>query len=232
MSAPEISEAPCNRCLRRTRHAVLFRKVVEEPEIDDEGGLAYMETTTYELLECRGCESFKLRSTYQFNHEHPEESYFPPAVTRPTPRWMATWQFQMSHRALHSLFQEVYAALHAGSNRLAMMGARTLIDMVMLDKVGDHGTFAKNLDKMLAAGLISGANRNFLEAAIDAGSAAAHRGHRAEDGDLGNVMDIVENLTQAVYSLGAAADTLRTNTPPRPPPPSRPPPPPPPSPKP
>ena len=38
---------------------------------------------------------------------------------------------------------EVYAALHAGSYCLAMMGARALIDVALVSKVGDQGTFAK-----------------------------------------------------------------------------------------
>ena len=115
-----ITRAPCNRCLQETRHSVLFQKKREDPELDGEGGLAYMETTKVELLECRGCENITMRSTYQFNKEEPDVSYFPPAVTRPTPRWLSHWEFRSQREALYSMFQEVYAALHAGSHCLAM----------------------------------------------------------------------------------------------------------------
>lgn len=49
---------------------------------------------------------------------------------------------------------EVYIALHSDSRRLAILGARTLLDMVALDKVGDCGTFEEKLNALSDKGLI------------------------------------------------------------------------------
>jgi hypothetical protein len=193
----------------------------KEQHYDEHDGehLSYWEKTTYEMLECRGCENITLRSTYIWSAEPGETiTYFPPAVTRPRPQWLSQFAFfRFKPENLYSLFGEVYGALHAGSTGIAMMGARALIDMVILDKVGDHRTFKEGLDGMVAGGFISGTNRDYLLAAVDAGNAAAHRGYRPEDQDVSRVMDIVENLVETVYVLKSQAGSLLKNTPPRPP---------------
>ena len=66
------------------------------------------------------------------------------------------------------------------------------------------------------AGVIGSKNRDVLAVALDAGSAAAHRGYQATADDVNAVMDIVENLLQAVYHLESLADRLKNTTPPRP----------------
>jgi hypothetical protein len=98
-----------------------------------------------------------------------------------------------------------------------MMGARALLDMVIVEKVGDVGTFADKLKKLESEKYISGKNREVLAAALDIGSAAAHRGHAAKNSQIDAVMDIVENLLQAVYVLPDMAAELKRSTPPRPP---------------
>ena len=110
---------------------------------------------------------------------------------------------------------EVYRSLDANNRRLPMMGARTLVDMLMVDKVGDVGTFDVKLKKLEGLGVISRNNREVLSAALDVGHAAAHRGHAPNANDVNAVMDIVENLLHAVYVLPDMAKGLQKTTPPR-----------------
>ena len=145
--------------------------------------------------------------------EDPQETninYYPPAVSRRIPQWAR--DLPINER---TLLDEVYGALHAGSRRLAMMGARALIDVALVSKVGDQGTFAKTLAEGESQGYISKQNRDVPGAAFDAGSAAAHRGHNASAKEVSQVIDIVENLLQSVYVLESLADDLRKKTPPR-----------------
>jgi hypothetical protein len=113
------------------------------------------------------------------------------------------------------MLEEVYSALHSDSRCLAMMGARTVLDLVFVDKVGDVRTFGEKLKALEELGVIGAQNREFLSAAVDAGSAAAHRGFKPNEKDLGLVLDIVENLLQAVYVLEDAASELRKRIPTR-----------------
>jgi hypothetical protein len=89
------------------------------------------------------------------------------------------------------------------------------MDLVIVDKVGDVGTFAQKLEELEKQGFVGTQNRLFLDAALDAGSAAAHRGYTPESEDINHVMDIIENLLQAVYALERAAQRLKRSTPPR-----------------
>jgi hypothetical protein len=89
------------------------------------------------------------------------------------------------------------------------------IDMIMTDKVGDVGSFGKKLEALEKNGVIGSKNREVLEAALDAGSAAAHRGYQPTTDDMGAVMDIVENLLQAAYHLNSLAERLKKATPAR-----------------
>lgn len=111
--------------------------------------------------------------------------------------------------------QEIYRSLDADNKRLPMMGARTLVDMLMVDKVGDVGTFDEKLKKLESLGFISLKNRDLLNAALDVGHAAAHRGHAPQSHEVNAVMDIVENLLHAVYILPDMAESLTKTTPQR-----------------
>jgi hypothetical protein len=95
------------------------------------------------------------------------------------------------------------------------MGIRAVVDVVILENVGDVGSFAKKLATLEERGFIGRQQRQFLEAVLDAGNAAAHRGHAANAEELESAMDIVENLLQAVYVLETAAEHVRRRTPPR-----------------
>lgn len=87
----------------------------------------------------------------------------------------------------------------------------------MVEKVGDEGGFSQKLKSLEEAGYVSSKNRAVLEAALEAGSAASHRGYAAKADEVNAVMDIVENMLQAVYVLDEAAQKLKKATPPRPP---------------
>jgi hypothetical protein len=82
------------------------------------------------------------------------------------------------------------------------------------DKVTDVGRFDQKLDA-LEKEFITKKQREFLEAALDVGHAASHRGHCPTAKQLDQVMDIVESILQQIYVLPNAATELKKSTPPR-----------------
>jgi hypothetical protein len=210
MTEKEIVKAHCNACGHETKHLVVARRVVEDSErIDDYGSVSW--TETYEMLECCGCEGVTLRHKSWFSEDPGEETkYYPPRISRQLPKWRLKLP-----RRIQDLTNEIYAALYNDSQRLVLMGARALVDLVIIDKVGDVGNFKEKLEALEAQGFIAPKSRHILAAAFDLGSAAAHRGHRAKPEHVEHVMDIIENLLQAVYVLEDAAKELKESTPPR-----------------
>ena len=212
MASEGIVRAHCNACGHETNHRVIGRRERRsEEDITGDGGLVDW-LVIFEMLECCGCEEVSLRRSERCPQmDYNETKYFPPRVARRLP----VWYRDLRNEEVKWLLVEVYDALYADNRRLAMMGARTLIDLVLLDEVGDVGAFGQKLDALVQQGSISTRNREFLQTALDAGSAAVHRGHRPGAAEVNSVMDIIENLLQAVYVLKGAAEKLKKATPPR-----------------
>ena len=211
----DVIWAHCNNCFRETKHLVIASKRQEYTEEDDDGNFIFGEKLNFEMLECCGCEGITFRRRCDASYEpHVVIDYFPPAVSRRKPEWLRG----LTHVPIKLMFlmNEVYAALHSNSRSLAMMGARAMLDMAFVDTVGDQGNFEQKLDSLVKQGFVSAKNRVMLAAALEAGHAAAHRGHSPSADEVNQVMDIVENLIQAVYVLNKTADELKKATPPRP----------------
>jgi len=140
-----------------------------------------------------------------------EEQFFPPQVSRKAPQWAERLPEEMQE-----LLKEVYTALHANSKRLAVMGARTLVDLFITGHIGDEGTFKRKLELLEENGFISRRNQNVLATALEAGHASSHRGYLPSATELASVMDIVENLLHSDL-LEKDAEELSKKIPPRPP---------------
>jgi hypothetical protein len=207
-----IIQAPCNDCGRKTDHEVL--KTHGKSGYDEESGTGWK--IIYRMIECRGCHFISLERSFK-TEEDPdgENEYFPPPISRRKPSWIGELAMNVPIELdLPDLLDEIYSTLHANNRRLATMGARALLDIVITDKVTDVGRFDQKLDA-LEKEFITKKQREFLEAALDAGNAATHRGHCPTAKQLDQVMDIVENVLQQIYVLPNAAKELKMATPPR-----------------
>ena len=201
----------CNQCGHETKHLLIATRQQHGSE-PFEDGYEISWDTIYDIFECCGCEDVTLRRKNYFSEWDPgdvEITYYPPRIGRRLP----PWKKELSEE-IGQLLGEVYAALQADSRRLAIMGTRALIDIVILNEVGDVGTFAQKLEKLQMDGFISVKNREVLDAALDVGHAASHRGYQPESKHLHQVIDIVENLLQATI-LQKTVGGLRDSTPKR-----------------
>ena len=207
----KVSKNHCNKCLHETNHFVIAKRVHSGSEyIDPYQQISINWSTTFTMLECCGCENVTLKKTEYFSEwEELEIEYYPPAISRQLPRW-----HEQLPKEIGSLLKEIYVALHADSGRLAMMGTRALVDMFMTEHLGDIGGFKQKLDKLEKEGYLSKVNKEVLDAALEAGHAAAHRGHKAKKEEVNQVIDIIENLIQ-YYVLKDSAESLKKTTPTR-----------------
>lgn len=214
MSTENKTKSFCRECGQWTWHDVKASVSREEIEVEaDPPCPPVWADVVYDLLQCCGCECVTMRSTLTCEQLYQNERItrrFPPATARRRPAWEGHLPGQAQF-----LIREVYDALYSGGLRLAVMGARTLVDMAILDKVGDVGTFEQKLKALEHQGFVSRRNREILDAALDAGNASAHRGYKFKPEEVNQVMDIVENLLQAIYVLEPAARKIKTVTPPR-----------------
>lgn len=215
-----IIKSYCNECLQETNHDLIDSRHRNWLHTDDEGVPHAEEAMQYEFVQCRGCECVSLRRTYTstFSEDGPEIDYFPPAVSRRTPEWMSGLRmFALGgpKNEVRQLLKEVYSAMFSGNSRLALMGARAVVDIALTDKLGDIGGFEQKLNEALEQKWITPAQHKVLKSAVDAGNAASHRAYHPEKKQLGLVLDVVEHLVQLLYVLERDGEEIAKKTPPR-----------------
>ncbi|CAG2155517.1 hypothetical protein LMG31506_05433 [Cupriavidus yeoncheonensis] len=212
--ATQVLWTHCNECGHETKHEVVHnaerRRTYDNDQYSVEVG------STWTVLQCGGCEEVSMRRVDWCSDDDPQDgpntpTFFPARVSRRKPVWLGRYDVPSADV---DILEEIYKALHADSRRLAMMGARALFDVVITRTVGDQGSFAKGLDELVNSDLISKRDRGIIEAAIEAGHAAIHRGHQPTSDDVNVVIDIAERLIHAEV-LQAQASALAASTPPR-----------------
>jgi hypothetical protein len=205
----KIERIHCNSCGQQTKHLqVASRKQYGSEPCGHDYEISW--NTNYDMFECCGCEEVTLRSEFYFSewdHGESKTTYYPPRIARQLP----PWKDELENEIL-GLLEEVYVALQADSRALSMMGARALIDMVILQEVGDAGSFAQKLTKLQKNGFLSEVNKGILQAALEVGNAASHRGYRPESNQINTVMDIVEHLLHSTILKKESAE-LEKSTP-------------------
>ncbi len=210
MHVNEVVTSPCNRCGHPTKHLVVAVQHFQAwfGEEEGEGGLPPDLEYEYAMLECGGCQSISLRVDEILDGTLFSTNFYPPRVAREKPAWSRDLPIQ-----LQSLIAEIYAALADDSRKLAVMGARTILDIVMMQKVGRLGTFQSRLKALEAKGFIGKADREILRAALEARSAAAQRAYAPTSDIVNEIMDIIENLLHAVYISPKSLKKIKRSTP-------------------
>ncbi|MGA9998355.1 MAG: DUF4145 domain-containing protein [Pyrinomonadaceae bacterium] len=217
----ETTKAYCNKCFGETYHQILHVETSKWSEpIDEE--VYFYGGDTFEMLKCRGCETITLRHKSWFSTDtndegQPNITYYPPAVSRREPDWLndLALYYNMNEDFLEGTLKEIYIALKNDSRRLAAMGVRSLLEQIMIEKVGDQGTFKSNLQKFLDEGYISKLQMKNLETILEAGHAAIHGGFKPSKEELSTVVDIAESVVESIYIHIPKAQDLSSKIPPR-----------------
>ncbi|MBB1425431.1 DUF4145 domain-containing protein [Shewanella sp. SG44-2] len=209
-----ITKAHCNTCGGERNHDILHseKKNWQDDEAPVHG------SDTYETLRCRGCEEIKLRHTSMFSeHQEDDVHYFPPLVFRRRPEWFEDLYFEVSSEEefVESLLNEIYVAVQNNLLNLALMGVRSLIEKVMIAKVGDNRSFAKNLNAFASKGFVSIKQKENLSTILEAGHAAIHRKYNPRENEVITVLDITEHIIESVYLHESKVSNLKKRVPQR-----------------
>ena len=200
--------APCGECKKRTYHNILH-SVCRNPSSDI--------TNRYYLLQCGGCDSVSMAHTYTSPHSK-DVTYYPSPIARILPDWMLEFEIGLiggeKEAMIGQLLGEVYGAMRGGQYRLATMGIRSVIEQVMIAKVGDHGNFCKNLAQFYDAGYISLMQRDALDISLAAGHAATHRSFSPTEQDLDFLLNITEGILASIYIHPDQAEFISNRVPP------------------
>jgi Domain of unknown function (DUF4145) len=208
-----LVQAPCSECHRETWHDVLH----EVRRADEDG-----DVFGYRMIECAGCKTVSLEYS-EYLHGPAEKAdyrrYYPSPATRKPPPWSFElswdWIGGVEGDNLGELLQEIYEAVRGGQHRLAMMGVRAMLEQIIIIRVGDQGTFAKNLERFHDAGFISTVQRDSLDKLLEAGHATMHRLFKPREADLTIALDMIEGVFAAIFVHPYSAEQLAKRVPDR-----------------
>ncbi|MEW8042468.1 MAG: DUF4145 domain-containing protein [Candidatus Thiodiazotropha endolucinida] len=146
----------------------------------------------------------------QDSEGNPNTVFFAQEVKEGFPAWYDELDLTMK-----SLIREIDKALLNNMNVLATIGLRTLLDMAMVDKVGDLGTFKQKLDKFTHEGYATPKGAELISGVLDAGNAAAHRAYSPNEEDIGVCVIVVKHMMEGIYILQPKIRKVTKNTPQR-----------------
>lgn len=220
-----VEREHCNKCLVATNHEILYCEPTTWSEVVDEyRGISIGGGDTWELMRCRGCSAIRLRHRSWFSEDSDDQGlpavtteFFPPTITRQLPQWRRQFLPYSGYLAAYNgLFDEIYSAAASGANRLATMGIRALTERLMIDQVGDQGSFDANITAFFKAGHVApNQQAMFRDTLIEAGHAAMHRDFEPSSNTVSTLLDIIEGVMHAVYYAPMLADEVKKTIPPR-----------------
>ncbi len=202
LSSQESIKTHCFSCDKETNQDILFknhelgpREIVWRNEQGDKSQSAWeVVAELWSVSKCRGCEKINFKHIVRNspNRETDQVFHFPRKPLRQVPDWVIKLPMKYVE-----ILQEVYVSINEHLFILSLTGIRTLLDIYIVSKIGDVGTFKQKLTRLVTEGVITPSKVSVLETAIDAGNASAHRGYKPDKETLFQILDIVENLLQS-----------------------------------
>lgn len=210
----------CYNCNNETNQDILFNDieigpreiVLRNDEGDDIKSVWEVVGNLWYVTKCKGCDkiNFKhtLRSVPPFEKTD-EIFYFPKKPIRNVPNWIVNIPIKYI-----DILREVYIAVNEHLFTLALTGIRTLLDIYIVEKIGDTGNFKQKINKLIESNIITRSKAKVLEATIDAGNASAHRGYKPDQKTLFQVLNIIENLLESEI-IDRTSNEIKEKTPQR-----------------
>lgn len=192
-------KAHCNHCTGERDHEVLFAVQRDWHEENDDTGSTYDEVEQCLVAACCGCKE-RTYLTRWWNGGEDVVTQYPPKTVRRKPDWVVPlFMMNVASPTKSELINEIYAALGAGCTRLAVQGIRSLLEHVMVEKIGDQGNFEQNLEAFESGGFVSSVQVSALAPVIEAGHASMHRAFNPPLQDVMHCLDVTENIILAIY---------------------------------
>jgi len=180
------------------------------------------------LLECAGCEEIYFqkevyRRAIDFETETEEEAgsffgpefqHWPSAGLRPFPTWAN--QLKQIEPDLYEWLSDTYFSLDNGRYAIAAISIRTTIDLSLIKTGCPEGLrFVEKVSWAVEKQLILPSERNAFSTLIDAGSAATHRGWRADFDQIEKIVTQFEVFLHRMFFIADESKNLASSIPKR-----------------
>ncbi|WP_075186529.1 DUF4145 domain-containing protein [Teredinibacter haidensis] len=114
-----------------------------------------------------------------------------------------------------ALILEIDIAMTNKLDALPTIGLRTLLETVMVEKIGDARSFGEKVKCFTKEGYVTPKMADALRHVLDAGNASAHRAYFPSKEDLTTCVELVKHLMHGIYILSPKVAKVAENTPKR-----------------
>jgi hypothetical protein len=133
------------------------------------------------------------------------------------PSWVNNyiwWPHPYVPVSIYTLVEQIYsAALQHDAYWLAAMGIRGVLDLTMIEKIGDTRTFEEKVVAFQKAGYLSVRQALNLNILIEAGHAAVHRQWAPSPCEIATLLDITNSIIETAYLHEKRVRDLERNVP-------------------
>lgn len=197
--------APCAECRRKTRHNILHEKVVRGDE-------NYDFIHSYQIIQCRGCESISFRDYFQdIENAWPNENddWEVPEEIKLYPKRTYAHQsvdIYLIPDIVRDIYKETIISIEDDALTLASLGLRGTIEAVCNEQKVPGKNLDTRINKLAALGLISSKDAERLHAIRFLGNDAAHDIKKPKISQVNVALGIVDHLIRSVYILELEAN--------------------------
>jgi hypothetical protein len=217
--ANDATESYCHKCAGDRTHEILRSHDEQQSFVDREFGQNITFGERSQFLKCKGCGFVSMRklqwSSEMDYDDQPVWRYFPPRHSKPVPRWLEDLNERSNLPLILRCFTECYEAFFVGAVWIACVGVRSVLEQVMIEKIGDKKTFANNLKAFREEGYISASDESRLMILVEAGHASTHRSFYPKEEEVAVILDVLSNLLEKLYFDENKLAALRDRIPPR-----------------
>ncbi len=209
----------CSKCKNDTNQNIVFYdSELDTKEIFFESlkgdALWIIEKHDWTITKCKGCGMLNMQiKTSHIGKDNLEWivniKLIPWKIHHTPPKWV----FSLDKKYI-LILSEIYTAYNNDLFRLTAMGIRTILDMLMIDAIGDIGSFEEKIKIFEKEGHINKTQKKIFETVIEVGNASSHRWYNPEKNTLNDLLEIIEHLLQTKV-LEIKSNIIKNNIPTR-----------------
>jgi hypothetical protein len=144
------------------------------------------------------------------NDKRETSGFFTDKELHNTPEW-----YGFLNNTQRALIWEINTAISIELEALPTIGLRTLLETIIVEKVGDEGGFRAKVERFQKGGYVTSKSAEALSHVLDAGNASAHRAYFPNKEDLVICVEVVKHLMHGIYILHPQVERVAENTPKR-----------------
>lgn len=211
-SIGEKFSIPCIRCDNSTKH-----EVVASVDITDVVLWADItEWTSYQIVQCRGCETYSFRKTKTSTEDIAMDTlgkefqvvdveiYPPRMVGRRKLR-----NFRYLPPKVRKVYEETHQALSSELPLLAGVGIRSLVEAVCQEEDTEGKDLKDKIDDLVRQGFLTPSGAEILQKLRLIGNETVHEMKSHDIRVLGTAFDVVEHLLLGVYILPKESEKIQ-----------------------